>query len=1820
MKKLRQLLMMAFLSMITLTMFGQASDLFFSEYAEGSSNNKYVEIYNGTGASVDLSNYNTHRISNGGEWDENIFPLEGILADGDVYIIANSSADSIILLEADITSTLTYYNGDDAVGLSKNDGLGGWTIIDVIGEDGPDPGSGWDVAGVTNATGEHTLVRKPDVCDPTNDWALSAGTNADDSQWVVFAQDYFDNIGVHISDCAGGQTVALPSFNPAAGTYISPINVVISCETPDASIYYTTDGSDPDESSTLYATPIPISETTTVKAKAYADEYNPSFVATAVYNFPATVSNLAQLRAGTIGSTYLVTGEVWLTFQQDYRGNKYFQDETAAILIDDLAGVITSTYEIGAGVVGLSGVLGEYGGMMQFVPESDPGNAVSSGNSPVPQVITPEELFSNFDEYEAELVQLNAVTFTDGGGTFANGIVYPLINGTDTTGNFRTTFYDMDYIGTVIPDFQIAFVGLPNSRTDGEYITSRNLSDFILGTLVETPTFNPEGGDFVAPIDVEISCATSSASIYFTTDGSDPDESSTLYVDPVNISETATLKAKAYADGIDPSLIAMAQYNFAEIQVLSPNGGEIWEQGETYEITWASVNFTGNVNVNITKPPFTNISLAPNIANTGSWAWTIPAAFATGAYKIKVTGVTPGDPFDSSDGTFTVSEPLPDPIIVINEIMYNPAGSLGVDDYFEYIELYNNSGFNVDLSGWSFAQGFTYVFDEGTILMDANYLVVARVPDSIIAHYGITNVVGPFSGALGNSGETVELVDANAVSIDIVTYDDGGDWPSEPDGNGPSLELMDPNFDNSLSESWAASLIDNGTPGMQNSVFGAELLTLVAPNGWETFEQGSSQEITWTYSGFDGDLMIKLIDVILEDTTTLATNVPVEYGLWDWEVAGNLTPGANYKIMIAEITDGEPMDESDAVFSVVELIIPVITLTSPNGGEAWAQGTAHEITWTSEFVESDVKIELNDGAKALTLIADSIAVANKTFTWDIPADLAAGDAYTIVISGMESGDPTDESDAVFSIIAPMPIPDLVINELMYDSPGYDNEWCEIYNREDVAVDLEGFYLLDSDDTHPPVTFPAGYSIQPGQYFTVSLELLALPLHFTPDFVGNAGWSLGNSGDDLRLFDPSGQLVNNVNFTDAAPWPTEPDGNGPTLSLLDPMLDNSLPENWAASTQDLGTPGAVNFGTVPEITVTAPNGGEAINQGTNFDITWNYVNFDGTVMIELMTAEKASSTLAYAPAADQTYVWEVTQDVAENYLIKISDSLTGEPMDESDVVFSIVPPAVLPDIVINEIMYNAPESGTDTLEFIELYNNGDIAVNLENWYFSQGVDLVFPSYELAPGAFVITAYSAEVMLNNFGVEAIEWTGGGLKNSGETIELLNDSGAQVDIVPFDDGGLWPNAPDEYGPSLALIDASSNNELPESWASETVFAFDHPVGIPVYASPEAANFSTPGQGILISSGWEGVSTYLSLNDPSVANNMDVVLNDLVVMQDFSSLYFPEYGINTIGNWNNDKGYQLKLNNTRYTVLYGEPATDKTVSLSAGWNGLPVLSSCDVETATLFGGINEIIFVKEMGGDGVYWPAGTWFTLDYLKPGKAYFIKVSGAVDITFPECAVKSSVETSHNTFINTTSWNDVSYTAASHTFGIDKNALTMFTEGDVIGVFTNDGLCAGMVNVSKTSVALMAWADDVYTNQLDGFAENSTLNFKMFVSSKGEAIDLIPTYDADYDSDGVYISHGISRILDFKAGTTGISETETSVSVYPNPTSGMLNITTNGKDFDHFEIYTAIGQKVFENNLVNDIQQINIKNLENGFYFIKFVSSASGVSKTINFIKN
>lgn len=197
------------------------TELFFTEYIEGTSNNKALEIYNGTGAAVTLTgNYNVQMFFNGSASAGLTINLVGTVANGDVFVLAQSSANATILAQADQNNGSGWFNGDDAVVLRK-----GTTIIDVIGQIGSDPGTEWG-SGLTS-TADNTLRRKS---------SIEAGdTNGADAfnpatEWDGFVTDTFSGLGCLGTDCAPNVGSTIPT-NGATGVARNA-NIVINFTEP----------------------------------------------------------------------------------------------------------------------------------------------------------------------------------------------------------------------------------------------------------------------------------------------------------------------------------------------------------------------------------------------------------------------------------------------------------------------------------------------------------------------------------------------------------------------------------------------------------------------------------------------------------------------------------------------------------------------------------------------------------------------------------------------------------------------------------------------------------------------------------------------------------------------------------------------------------------------------------------------------------------------------------------------------------------------------------------------------------------------------------------------------------------------------------------------------------------------------------------------------------------------------------------------------------------------------------------------------------------------------------------------------------------------------------------------------------------------------------------------------------------------------------------------------------------------------------------------------------------------------------------------------
>lgn len=165
---------------ITVLMQVLATNLIISEYGEGTSNNKYVEIFNGTGAPVDLANFSVQNYANGATAATATLTLTGQLADGAAFVICHSSIDASLSANCDLLNSSANWNGNDAVVLRQ-----GTTVIDTFGAVGTNPGTSWTVCGDATGALDKVVIRKATVHAPTTDWALSSGTNAMDCQWEV---------------------------------------------------------------------------------------------------------------------------------------------------------------------------------------------------------------------------------------------------------------------------------------------------------------------------------------------------------------------------------------------------------------------------------------------------------------------------------------------------------------------------------------------------------------------------------------------------------------------------------------------------------------------------------------------------------------------------------------------------------------------------------------------------------------------------------------------------------------------------------------------------------------------------------------------------------------------------------------------------------------------------------------------------------------------------------------------------------------------------------------------------------------------------------------------------------------------------------------------------------------------------------------------------------------------------------------------------------------------------------------------------------------------------------------------------------------------------------------------------------------------------------------------------------------------------------------------------------------------------------------------------------------------------------------------------
>lgn len=484
----------------------------------GQDANRYVEIYNVSGSPVDLTGWELQRWTNGNSGPSTSSNIDlssiGTLASGGFAIIARdaTSFQATYGMTADIdggTGGPADSNGDDQIAIidaSDN-------IIDIFGVPGEDG------TGTCHEFEDGRAERKGSVTASASTW--------DESEWNVWADSTVNGCTSHTNSprTAPGDfdprawigtssdpaiSISAPSANQIFNPETTQITISLSVQnftlsgdngsgmsdgTGDGYILGTSveNGGTPEMLNIFSLTQMYESLTpgdqVTLTAELVDNSGNSLTPAvTAMVSFSVAsytqVGDIATLRGGTEGNYYELTGEAILTFIGDSRNQKYIEDSSAAILIDDNDGTVTTSYNIGDGITGIRGQLSSFGGVLQFVPLVDPGAASSMGNAITAQVVTIAQLLANLDDYESEWITINDINFTDadGSATFSEGSNYDITDGTDTMVfrvHFDTPISDID--GTVIPTSSANVTGLAAEFNGTSQIMGTTLANIVLG-------------------------------------------------------------------------------------------------------------------------------------------------------------------------------------------------------------------------------------------------------------------------------------------------------------------------------------------------------------------------------------------------------------------------------------------------------------------------------------------------------------------------------------------------------------------------------------------------------------------------------------------------------------------------------------------------------------------------------------------------------------------------------------------------------------------------------------------------------------------------------------------------------------------------------------------------------------------------------------------------------------------------------------------------------------------------------------------------------------------------------------------------------------------------------------------------------------------------------------------------------------------------------------------------------------------------------------------------------------------------------------------
>lgn len=523
-----------------------AEDLFISEYVEGSSSNKALEIYNGTGATVDLKNYKIRMYTNGDQTKFSELELNGELANESVLLIFNSKASPELMAkggENPITSNVCNFNGDDPIYLYK-----GEEIIDIIGPMG-------DVDYAVDVT----LLRIPGTIKGSLD-QTDPKTN---SNWIVKEKDYFDDFGSYTFDAFP----ILPSIETGKSVF-GGTELELSNTASGGKVEYSikTDG---DYSEYVeYTGPISINSSMSIKVKYTSDsgKTKEEIYSYTVVSEASTVAYAREqgIKSGKLSDSYvMIKGVITSTSFYSSKLNYYaIQDETSGIALNFEG---TMNYKPGD-VVEAIGKVGEAYNQpyIKVESEKDMRSSGTAAYEPVTiDLANTTDLDATLDANEGRYVRIENVDlyFKDDNGkkyfdySIKDGPATVIVKASNNQWLKEDTGYK-SIEGSLFYSYGTYKIF---ATVEGSVILKNE--------VVYAPKPSVEAGAVPKGTSIILSSATEGAKVYYTTDGSEPTSESALFDpnNPIVIDKDITVKAIALKEGAQDSTVTTMVFVIDEI-------------------------------------------------------------------------------------------------------------------------------------------------------------------------------------------------------------------------------------------------------------------------------------------------------------------------------------------------------------------------------------------------------------------------------------------------------------------------------------------------------------------------------------------------------------------------------------------------------------------------------------------------------------------------------------------------------------------------------------------------------------------------------------------------------------------------------------------------------------------------------------------------------------------------------------------------------------------------------------------------------------------------------------------------------------------------------------------------------------------------------------------------------------------------------------------------------------------------------------------------------------------------------------------------------